>query len=83
MFRRFISCLGYGRLLPLPLPKSPEPAHGGQRQLRPHGDQRPQPDGEADLPLRLGLCRVKINAKVDDTLDEWFGMEYVQVEEVK
>lgn len=25
----------------------------------------------------------EINAKVDDTLDEWFGMEYVQVEEVK
>ena len=25
----------------------------------------------------------EINAKVDDTLDEWFGMEYVQIEEVK
>ena len=25
----------------------------------------------------------EINAKVDDTLDEWFGMEHVQVEEVK
>ena len=25
----------------------------------------------------------EINAKADDTLDEWFGMEYVQVEEVK
>lgn len=24
----------------------------------------------------------EINAKVDDTLDEWFGVEYVQVEEV-
>ena len=24
----------------------------------------------------------EINAKVDDTLNEWFGVEYVQVEEV-
>ncbi|CAN3958235.1 30S ribosomal protein S6, partial [Dysosmobacter welbionis] len=57
-------CFGCGRHPP-PLHEPPEPADGRDRQLRSHGDQRPQPDGDAKLSFRPGLLRVKINSEMN------------------
>ncbi|CAN3959743.1 hypothetical protein HEAFMP_HEAFMP_04045, partial [Dysosmobacter welbionis] len=46
--RLVVCCFGCGRHPP-PLHEPPEPADGRDRQLRSHGDQRPQPDGDAKL----------------------------------